>query len=65
MSKDMITGLIGLFLIIVGSVATTIMYKSFADAHKEKCLTKFKTIEYEIVSNVLYCKTNDGLIKFN
>lgn len=40
-------------------------YKNETDAHKEKCLGKFKTIDYEIVSGVLYCKTNDGLVKFN
>lgn len=39
-------------------------YKAQTDIHKEKCLDKFKAIEYEVVSDVLYCKTDDGLVKF-
>lgn len=40
-------------------------YKQSTDLHKEKCLGKFKTIDYEVVSGVLYCKTGNGLVKFN
>lgn len=74
--KKMIDG-VGVFVFILCTVlfvvllATIVrkMHKSYkvttTEVHKQKCLTKFKTIEYEVVSDVLYCKTVDGLVKFN
>lgn len=53
------------FLVVIGMIILSGLYNHFTSAHEQKCLAKFKTIEYEIVSDVLYCKTNDGLIKFN
>ena len=40
-------------------------YKATTDAYKEQCLAKFKTIEYEVVNEILYCKSVNGLVKFN
>jgi hypothetical protein len=40
------------------------LYKITTDAHKQKCLDKFKTIEYEMVNDVLYCKSTNGLVKY-
>jgi len=40
-------------------------HKTTTDSHKKKCLDKYKTIDYEIVSGKLYCKTNEGLVEFH
>ena len=32
---------------------------------KQKCLDKYNTLDYEYFNDVLYCKTSDGLVKFN
>ena len=58
-----------LFSVIIKSCTSDLndvvaRYKKITDGYKEKCLSKFKTIEYEVVSDVLYCKTDKGLVKF-
>ena len=39
-------------------------YVSITDSYKEKCLVKFKTVDYEVVNDELYCKSVDGLVRF-
>ena len=70
--KQMIGGVlvvaVGLIVGIKGMVSSGTeayeLYKTTTDAHKEKCLTKFKTIEYEMVNDILYCKSVNGLVKY-
>ena len=40
-------------------------YSQADDKSKKECFDKFKTFEYEVVSEVLYCKTPDGFVKHN
>jgi len=70
--KQMVGGVIVFALLVVVMIKSIAFvgekayyeYKAVTDAHKSKCLDKFKTIDYEVVDDVLYCKSVDGLVKY-
>lgn len=57
-------------VIVIGNLAIDTGFEAYnkyvniTDSYKEKCLKKFKTIEYEVVNDELYCKSTNGLVKF-
>lgn len=66
--KEMAVGVTIMVLLMVALQFTVTgaykEYKKGTDAHKAKCLSKFNTIDYEVVNGELYCKSVNGLVKF-
>jgi len=54
---------VGVSVVIDGSTALYNEYKNNTDTYKKECFDKFKSLEYEIIANELYCKTETGFIK--